>query len=821
MPKPAKYIALLIAIAAVTAVAILLITFYKHDIRAEDILTGYQEQAQYSDLEILYPFDETLFPPEIVSPTFRWQDGKSKSNAWLVTIKFLDGEQRLNFVTRRPQWTPKAEDWETIKKQSLEKPATVNILGVRRSAPAKILSADEISIQTSKDEVGAPLFYREVDLPFVNAVKDPSHIRWCFGAVSSPKQPPVVLEKMPVCGNCHSFCANGKILAMDIDYANDKGSYAIAQVAEEITLNKNNIITWSDYKKDDAEPTFGLLSQISPDGRYVVSTVKDESVFVPKPGLAFSQLFFPIKGILCIYDRQTRTFQALPGADDPNYVQSNASWSPDGKHIVFARSERYRLKNVGKNRSVLLTPEQCREFLEDERPFLFDLYKIPFNDGKGGKPVPLRGASNNGMSNYFARYSPNGKWIVFCKARSYMLLQPDSELYIIPAEGGEARKMRCNTNRMNSWHSWSPNGKWLVFSSKLNSPYTQLFLTHIDEQGHSTPAVLLEHFTAPDRAANIPEFVNTKASAISKIREKFIDDVSYVRAAYEFLKANDFEFAAQACKKALVLNPQNAKAHDNLGLALFGAGKYDEAIRHLREAVAIAPDNAGARTHLGTVLAAKGMLNEAVSSLSEALRLDPNNADVHYNLGVAMFRLEKTDEAIRHWLHAIRLAPEDTKARYSLAVALLRLKKFSEATRYLLEVVHSKPDHVGAHHRLGLTMVRLGNIEQATVHLSEAARLDPNNGDIQYNLAMALARQAKTDEAIKHLLKAVRLAPNDFNALLHLGASYAQIGRFSEAISYTERAYNLARAAGDQALARQIQQRLEIYREKYHQQQFR
>ena len=35
-----------------------------------------------------------------------------------------------------------------------------------------------------------------------------------------------------------------------------------------------------------------------------------------------------------------------------------------------------------------------------------------------------------------------GSWIVFCKARSYMLLQRDSELYIIPAEGGEARRLR-------------------------------------------------------------------------------------------------------------------------------------------------------------------------------------------------------------------------------------------------------------------------------------------------------------------------------------------------------------------------------------------
>ena len=60
---------------------------------------------------------------------------------------------------------------------------------------------------------------------------------------------------------------------------------------------------------------------------------------------------------------------------------------------------------------------------------------MPFNGGLGGKAEPIAGASNNGMSNNFPKVSPDGKWIVFVKNRNGQLMRPDSELYIVPAQG--------------------------------------------------------------------------------------------------------------------------------------------------------------------------------------------------------------------------------------------------------------------------------------------------------------------------------------------------------------------------------------------------
>ena len=148
----------------------------------------------------------------------------------------------------------------------------------------------------------------------------------------------------------------------------------------------------------------------------------------------------------------------------------------------------------------------------------YDLYRVPFDDGRGGTAEPLPGASKNGSSNYFARFSPDGRWIVFCKAGSMMLNRPDSEMFIVPAEGGTPRRLRGNApGRMNSWHSFSPNGRWLVYASKAAGPMTQMWLTHIDSDGNDSIPVMLDGFVSPDRAANLPEFVNIAPDRLQRI----------------------------------------------------------------------------------------------------------------------------------------------------------------------------------------------------------------------------------------------------------------------------------------------------------------
>jgi tetratricopeptide (TPR) repeat protein len=744
-----------------------------------------------SRLRITYPQEGVLFPPESVAPTFVWEDESGDAGRWYVGVLDGSGAEVTRAAVEAPRWRPSEDAWREIKARSRERDAEVIVAGVNGAKRRAILSSARVHVRTSKDEVGDSIFYREVPLPFLTAVQDPSKIRWRFGTVDSESGPPIVLQNLPVCGNCHSFADNGKVLGLDVDYGNDKGAYAIIPVAKHMVMDDQKIMTWADYKREDGELTFGLLSRVSPTGRYVVSTVKDRSVFVAIPDLMISQLFFPIKGILVVYDRETKTFSPLPGADDPKYVQTNAAWSPDGKYIVFARATAYHADRLEQQNSALVDEKDVPEFTVEKKPFRYDLYRVPFNDGKGGTPEPLRGASGDGMSNFFPKYSPDGKWIVFCKAKSYMLLQPDSELYIIPAQGGTARRLRYNTARMNSWHSWSSNSRWLVFSSKVNTPYTQLFLTHIDEDGNDSPPVLLERFTSPDRAANIPEFVKLPADAIAEIREQFLDPYSFLRAGMANEHTGDHRGAERAYRRGLELAPDDAELRNALGWTLFQDGRTGEAVAEYERALAANPAHAKAHNNLALALVELGRLDEAAVHFERSLALEPR-AEIYSDLGFTMARLGKPAEALADYEKALALDPSCASAHFNLAVALVQAGKLGEAEAHYRKALPGRPT-AETHNGLGYVLAREGRVDDAVREFRAAIEANPRFAPAYNNLAGALAGQGNFEEAEQYYRRSIAEKPSAaaYNAL---GDVLRKLGKTDEAAEQFSKANALGSA---------------------------
>ncbi len=316
---------------------------------------------------------------------------------------------------------------------------------------------------------------------------------------------------------------------------------------------------------------------------------------------------------------------------------------------------------------------------------------------------------------------------------------------------------------MNSWHSFSPNGRWLVFSSKARSPYTQMYLTHIDENGDATPAILIENATAANRAVNIPEFVNMPQDAIARIDTPATDFYRLFDVASE-LARNDPAAAIAKWNEALALSPDDAKANSNLGVLLASVGRNEEALAHYRKAMDAEPDYPDSYTNLGIALARAGKLDEALPYLQKAAQLTPWDAKAHSNLGAALAESGRSADAIAECRKALQISPNDAEAHANLAIAL----------------------------------DKGGHSDEAIAQFTQAVAANPDSPELRFYLGRLLATNGRFGEALPHLEKAAAAGDPSVGGML--AAVYAQVGRIADAVATARKALQTARDHNQQDL---------------------
>src|SRR6185295_10646138 len=317
---------------------------------------------------------------------------------------------------------------------------------------------------------------------------------------------------------------------------------------------------------------------------------------------------------------------------------------------------------------------------------------------------------------------------------------------------------RYNTARMNSWHSWSSNSRWLVFSSKVNTAYTQLFLTHIDANGNDSPPVLLERFTSPDRAANIPEFVRIPGDAIADIREQFLDPYSFLRAGMANERTEDHRGAERAFRRGLELAPDDAELRNALGWTLFQDGRTAAAVAEYERALAADPKHAKAHNNLALALVELGRLEEAAQHFKTSLDLAPR-AEICSDLGFTMARLGRSDEARADYEKALALDPNCAAAHANLAVALVQEGKFAAAESHYRQRIPGRPT-AETHNGLGYVLARQGRMDDAGAEFRKAIDINAKYTPAYNNLAEALVQQGKLAEAEEYYKRSLAAKPS-------------------------------------------------------------
>lgn len=146
---------------------------------------------------------------------------------------------------------------------------------------------------------------------------------------------------------------------------------------------------------------------------------------------------------------------------------------------------------------------------------------------------------------------------------------------------------------------------------------------------------------------------------------------------------NRFAESIQCFQRSLELEPKSVKAENNLGLALEGINRDEDAIAAYRQAMAWQKDaphpSEQPLVNLAILLANRGNMEEAVALIVEADRLAPEDPKISEQMGRIYTRLGRLPEAQRALEKAAALKPESAAIHYELAQVYRKQGKAEEA----------------------------------------------------------------------------------------------------------------------------------------------
>ena len=216
--------------------------------------------------------------------------------------------------------------------------------------------------------------------------------------------------------------------------------------------------------------------------------------------------------------------------------------------------------------------------------------------------------------------------------------------------------------------------------------------------------------------------------------------------AHRDLNAGRHQAALDGFRAVVAAHPDVGELYINLGAALRGLGRLEEAEAAYRDAIARVPDNAAAWFNLGNLLRDRKRHQDALAAYSRADALQPGTPQFLNNLGVQSYETGDIDAAVGYYDAALRASPDFIDAVANRGNALQRLGRMAEVERDLSRVLELAPDNPV--YRLNMSAFRAANgaHDDALVWAERAVAANPDYTEAQLKRASLLIQQGRLEE---------------------------------------------------------------------------
>ena len=265
--------------------------------------------------------------------------------------------------------------------------------------------------------------------------------------------------------------------------------------------------------------------------------------------------------------------------------------------------------------------------------------------------------------------------------------------------------------------------------------------------------------------------------------------------------------AIRAFEQAIELRPEYAEAWSGLALAYLRANRHAEAEEASRRVIALRPDDWIGYNRLGIVLFRQGRFASAAEPWRMVTRLSPGNSVGHLNLAGAYFHTDRWDEAAGEYRRSLEIKPTPD-AWAGLGSVLYYTGGYGAALEAFERAVALRPTDARLWGNLASACDRVAGseargaeaLDRAIALMLERLEIDPNAAEDWALMAKWRADRREPGPARAAIERALALAPEDASVMGEAVVVYHTLGERASAVRWLREA--VARGFGVELLRR-------------------
>lgn len=177
------------------------------------------------------------------------------------------------------------------------------------------------------------------------------------------------------------------------------------------------------------------------------------------------------------------------------------------------------------------------------------------------------------------------------------------------------------------------------------------------------------------------------------------DDMTWSNLGRMLMERGNIGEAEQAYRKAASFAESNTEYAKNLGITLLKLGRpgdAEEALHCFKKVIVADPNDAEAHNNLGIALGLLNRRDEALAEARMAIQLDPSTWQPWLNLAQIHLRNDEVESALEVYQSGIELATDKDMFNFTLGHTLNLLGKFDTALTFFRRAYEKNPKDLGS-----------------------------------------------------------------------------------------------------------------------------